>query len=363
MKANKGEWSEFYAFLKILCDKKLPAADKNLETIEDRFFIFHKIFRKEQNGAKVYDLQGPDIVILNDLGEVLKILRSDDVKVKTLKILERIKEAKTGTFEISEAQEMLQATMSKQIKAGSAEKADLSAVVYDRISSQKETLGFSVKSMLGGASTLLNAGKTTNFVFKVTGLNSDQMQAVNAIGANVKVFPKKIQKRFEKIIDLGGQLYFEKVLNDAFFSNLKMVDTVFHVFVAQMLIDFVSGKGIKTTDLVDLLSKNEKLIKKYGLTKSVFEFKFKNLLIASALGMVPGKEWDGFTKAHGGYIVVKPSGEVVCYHLYNREEFLTYLYENTKFDSASSTRHDYGHLYMKDSEMYFNLNLQIRFLK
>lgn len=33
MKANKGEWSELYAFLKILEDKKLFAADKNLEII------------------------------------------------------------------------------------------------------------------------------------------------------------------------------------------------------------------------------------------------------------------------------------------------------------------------------------------
>ena len=30
-KGNKGEWSEFYAFIKILTDKKVFAADENLE--------------------------------------------------------------------------------------------------------------------------------------------------------------------------------------------------------------------------------------------------------------------------------------------------------------------------------------------
>ncbi len=49
MKANKGEWSEFYAFLKILEDKKLFAADKNLEIIPDKYFVFHRIFRNETN--------------------------------------------------------------------------------------------------------------------------------------------------------------------------------------------------------------------------------------------------------------------------------------------------------------------------
>jgi len=39
MKANKGEWSEFYAFLKILEDKKLFAANKNFEIITDEFFL------------------------------------------------------------------------------------------------------------------------------------------------------------------------------------------------------------------------------------------------------------------------------------------------------------------------------------
>ncbi len=47
MKANKGEWSEFYAFLKILSDKQIPAADKNLEVIKDKFFVFQKVFRPD----------------------------------------------------------------------------------------------------------------------------------------------------------------------------------------------------------------------------------------------------------------------------------------------------------------------------
>ena len=79
--------------------------------------------------------------------------------------------------------------------------------------------------------------------------------------------------------------------------------------------------------------------------------------------MVPGKVWDGFTKAHWGYIVVKENGDVICYHLYNRDEFLEYLYENTKFETASSSRHDFWKIYTEGSRCYINLNLQIRFLK
>lgn len=84
---------------------------------------------------------------------------------------------------------------------------------------------------------------------------------------------------------------------------------------------------------------------------------------AVALGMVPSKPWDGFSKAHGGYIVVKENGDVVCYHLYNRDEFRSYLYENTKFDASSTARYGYGKLYKEKGKIFFKLNLQVRFLK
>ena len=38
---NKGEWSEFYAFLKLLCDNKLYAADENLEKLENGIKIVY----------------------------------------------------------------------------------------------------------------------------------------------------------------------------------------------------------------------------------------------------------------------------------------------------------------------------------
>ena len=35
---NRGEWSEVYAFLRLLADGKLFSADENLDRIEDMFF-------------------------------------------------------------------------------------------------------------------------------------------------------------------------------------------------------------------------------------------------------------------------------------------------------------------------------------
>jgi hypothetical protein len=65
---NKGEWSEFYAFLKILEERKIPAADKNLKIIGGKFFVFYKIIREEKGEkAKIYDIsQSVTQVIITD---------------------------------------------------------------------------------------------------------------------------------------------------------------------------------------------------------------------------------------------------------------------------------------------------------
>ncbi len=356
MKANKGEWSEFYAFLKILEDKKLFTADKNLEIIADKPIIFKEIIREETNTeAKIFDLTKSGICILNSEGKELKKISTKTIKSKTANIFKKIKNSKGATFILPEAEKLMQELLCTQIKADSSKKSDIDCVID--CSFTKGIYGFSVKSMIGGASTLLNAGKTTNFVFKVTNLNVNKIENINSIEGKAK-----IQDRLKSIINNGGTLSFDKVFKDTFRKNLRKIDTAFPKFLAQMLQDFFLGKANKISDLVNILD-NKAFGESFDLSKSDYKFKMKSFLEASTLGMVPSKIWDGFTNADGGYIIVKNNGEVVCYHLYNRNEFLTYLYENTKFESASSARHDYGKIYQKEGEMYFNLNLQIRFIK
>jgi len=92
-----------------------------------------------------------------------------------------------------------------------------------------------------------------------------------------------------------------------------------------------------------------------------YDYKVKRFLTDVALGMTPSKVWTGELDATGGYLVVKENGEVLCYHIYNRNEFEDYLFTNTKLETASSTRHEFGKIYKENGQYYFKLNLQIRF--
>ena len=94
---------------------------------------------------------------------------------------------------------------------------------------------------------------------------------------------------------------------------------------------------------------------------SFYEYKIKRFLTDVALGMMPSKVWSGIYDATGGYLVVKYDGDVLCYHIYDRNQFEDYLFANTKLETASSTRHDFGKIYEEGENYYFKLNLQIRF--
>ena len=77
--------------------------------------------------------------------------------------------------------------------------------------------------------------------------------------------------------------------------------------------------------------------------------------------MQPTKIWNGLDEANGGYIIVKDDGEILAYHLYDRNSFENYLLENTKFETGDMDRHNFGKIFIEGQRQFINLNLQVRF--
>lgn len=215
-----------------------------------------------------------------------------------------------------------------------------------------------IESQLGGASTLLNAGKTTNFIYRVLNLDLTQKQIaeINSIDSR-----SKIMDRIEKIQALNGKLMFEKTESAVFENNLVLIDSSLPQMISEVLLLYYTSNVSKTADLIGEIAKSNPLGYNLENDHPFYSYKMKRFLTDIALGMMPSKVWTGELDATGGYLVVKESGEIVCYHIYNRNEFEDYLFANTKLETASSTRHEFGVLYETDGQLFMNLNLQIRF--
>lgn len=78
----------------------------------------------------------------------------------------------------------------------------------------------------------------------------------------------------------------------------------------------------------------------------VYEYKIKRFLQDAAMGMTPEGEWDGFYDANGGQIIVKKNGDIVCYHIYELNRYLKYLFDFTKLEqpATSEDENNPGHV-------------------
>lgn len=355
---NKGEWSEIYALFKILGDKQLFLGDKDIEQLEGLVYPIIKVLRSENNGDFEYSIQD-EIILISGNEQVLKI-PIDEFKTKALFLLKAIKENRERTFSVPKIEEFMQSINCISLKASSSAKTDITIVVHDQRTNQEPTLGFSIKSQLGSPSTLLNAGKTTNFIFRINGitLNENEIKQINSIATR-----SKIMDRMAEVQNKNGKFEFIKTERQIFSNNLVLIDSLLPQILSQIVFDFYSTEFSHLTDLVNKTAEKNPLQFDIENEHKFYEYKIKRFLTDVALGMMPSQVWTGKYDATGGYLIVKENGDVLCYHIYNRNEFEDYLLNNTKLDTASSSRHGFGEIYKENGELYFNLNLQIRFTK
>lgn len=355
---NKGEWSEIYTLLKIISDKNLYPGDANLEKISGLLFPIVKVLRNETSGSFEFAYDS-DIVVIRGTEEEFRIPVTV-FKEQAEILLSDIKAASSSTFEIPHIEAFVNSFRCYSLKASSAVKTDIRVVIHDNRTSTNQELGFSIKSQLGGASTLLNAGKTTNFIFKLRNieLSDNEIEQINAIDSR-----SKIMDRLSYITSKGGLLEFDKTESVVFGDNITLIDSALPQILATITHKFYTSPVSKLSDLVADCTDQNPLNFNVGTGQPFYEYKIKRLLTDIALGMMPSVVWTGQLATTGGYLVVKDDGEIICYHIYNRNEFENYLLKNTKLETASSTRHEFGVVYKENNQLYFKLNLQIRFLK
>lgn len=355
---NKGEWSEIYALFKLLGDKQLFLGDKDIEKLEGLVYPIIKILRSENNGDFEYSIR--DELILISGNEQLFKIPIVQFKEKALFLLQAIKDNRERTFAVPEIEEFMQSINCMSLKASSSAKTDITIVVHDQRTNQQPILGFSIKSQLGSPSTLLNAGKTTNFIYEVGFINLTQKEIdhINSIATR-----SKIMDRITRILNEGGTFEFVKTERQVFSNNLVLIDSLLPQIISEIVFDFYTTEFSHLTDLVKLTAEKNPLEFDIENEHKFYEYKIKRFLTDIALGMMPSKVWSGKYDATGGYLVVKENGDVLCYHIYNRNEFEDYLLNNTKLDTASSSRHGFGEIYEENGLLFFKLNLQIRFTK
>ena len=324
MKYNRGEWSELYALLKILADGKVDAEKSSLPVT--------KIFREDVAGFKLEFRLQKNFVERYQNGDRVWKIKSSEFAEAAKRILLGINLGGDGkiSFEIHGAEKILQMLGLTKIKAPANKKSDLELEIYDTFTGAKFVRGYSIKSDLGSPPTLFNASQATNFRFKVFGVDDALAEKINSIETR-----KKIQDRLSMI----ERLEFDSVCKKIFADNLSLVDSNMEKILGEMLKIFYVERIADCADLATELERRDPL--KRGL-ENFYRVKIKKFLCAVALGLRPATKWNGLDEANGGYLIVDKRGELSVFTLHNRDEFETYLLNNTRLETPSTNRHNFG---------------------
>ena len=350
MKGNIGDWSEVYVFLKLLSEGKLNAADSNLNAIPNVYYPIIKIIREEVtkvNSKKVltqreFSING-DIKIIDGSTNVhLLTIPIADFFQKSKELLDDLKIAKGLSFSFPAIETFLNSIDVKSLKAKSSDKADIMVVVHDLHTGLKPKLGFSIKSLLGGKSTLFNAGAGTNFIFKIikpsnTILDFQKINTDSLKQSKIKKKDRKISLRLDAIENLKFEFQFHKIQSNNLQLNLVLIDSQLPDILASLVYNYYKTGKSKVKELLDEINQQNPMKFDQSKEHPFYDYKIKNFLTESALGMTPEEVWNGVYDATGGIIIVKKSGDLACYHIYNKNEFQEYLMNNTFLEQPATS--------------------------
>lgn len=286
----------------------------------------------------------------------MNLLITDFVSLSQ-QLFNELRNAEGRSFAFADIETFLNSIDVKSLTALKTDKADIIVVVHDLNTGMQPQLGFSIKSMLGGNSTLFNPGNTTNFIYEILGEGELNISEINAIET-----APKIANRISEIRARGFAVKFQNIQSATLQLNLQLIDTDLPQILSELLFLKYSTPGLALlAPTLEQLTLNNPLHFDLSQGHPFYEYKIKNFLTDSALGMTPATMWTGQYDATGGIIIVKANGELVCYHIYNRNEFQNYLLNNTRLEQASTSRYNFGDLYRENGRTFLKLNLQVRF--
>lgn len=363
MKYNKGEWSEAYAFIKLIGDGKVYASDDELNKIEDKIYFILKVFRDEINKYYECNTEKGIVNIVNSNGDLISSIDANYfINISNIS-LDLIKNSKGRSFKIPILENFLKNIGIVNFKGSSAKKEDIKMEIKDVYLDKEDILTFSIKSELGSKPTLLNASKATNFLYKIEGITKEDVEYLNNLkNTENKWLKLKFNKIFNEYVNGNYNVSLINEKDNIFYQNLRLIDSHLPELISFILLYYYSHEKITsiaslTNKLIDfnpldLINDEKEMFYK----NNIFEF-----IKAITFGMMPSNKWDGNYEISGGLLTVKNDGDVLCHHLfYDKQSLNNYLYKNTKLETPSTSRHDFGEIFEDNGDFYFKLNLQIR---
>lgn len=353
-RGNIGNWSELYALASLVVNKGANGPRQNGNSPTSMFFRVLEIYVEDSNPTSTLRyLVGEDEVLLERPGADTSPLDLDQISAAMSELAMDLKsDVATRHFSTGSGEKLLKLLGKQSIGASSNQRvSDFELVIADpQTNNPSPRTGYSVKSSIGSPATLLNASGATNFIFEIT--HPDSLDPRDYLEGD------SLANHVRQLLKAGFAISFRSLQSDVFEQNLMRVDSLMPTFIAEVLLNSFRANVQNTfASAVESTFSNQDPL---GMQRI---FKMKQLLGSIAMGLRPTDNWDGDSTKFKGMIHVDQNLDLIFNYQHNQIDFWDYLFANLKFETASRSRHGYGHVYFENGKFYIKLNLQIRFIR
>ena len=371
IKANKGEWGDPYAAIRILGDGKLYLANADGTKNFNEWMDIIELIRNETKDRIVKYKCNPDTLMIDiDVNGVpsLSVSASEFVTVAD-NLAAEIRTGKGSSFNVSKnIADFLAKIEMLHIKAKSTNKSDVFLTIRDpRASVVRSCIGFSIKSEFGHDPTLFNTAHASAAVYKVTGMTDTLMNQINSMfdskGHAATSARCDALKQNDCLLEFVGYPVAARAGVPAFQENLDSLNPRLPKVIEYMLWNHFFDHNPET----DLRLVTQAVITNNpcNITRpeSKYPFMIKMFLYSAYCGMTASTLWDGNSQVNGGFIKVSANGDVVAHYALESDAFKSYLFNNCylEFPSTDEKHGHYAKVYKNGSDYFFRLNFQIRY--
>ncbi len=358
LEATRREANELYVLFRLLAEGIVNLGDA--EGKSNGRASVAAVERKEHDGRRLYRIEEKEIAVCSEGGE--QCFPREDFGTAADCLLEALTQ-EGEELDISPLEGFLDALNIFDMKSQTDDRTDLHLRLWD--ASEGPLVGIRIQSKLCGMLPLLSGGRTANLKFEQTGVRFSHpaVQKINWTETPENV--AEVARRILYIESLGGILKYADVADKVFKSNLLMIDTNLPRILAWMVRTLHLDNVARVEELIPLLEEanplkvKDELVRKHGF----YRHKVRQLLLASAWGMRPAKQYDGRESAVGGFVFVTQMGEMLLYDRAHEQTFADYLVKHCRLEKSLPDDDKYGYLERENGAYYLKLNLKIGFVK
>ena len=352
--ATRREANELYTLFSLLANGTVGRA--NALGKSDGEIPIAAVRRQEHDGKRLYKIEEKEVHVRG--AEMNARFPHEDFAAAAEWLLSRLKQQGSETIDITELEGFLDALAIYDMEAQTDDRTDLHLALW---SPDAPLTGMRLHSRLCCNPPLFVGGRGANIKFEQSGVrfSGPAVSKINHTDQPENV--AEVARRILYIQSQGGVLRYSDVADRVFRSNLLMLDTNLPRIIAAMLMALHLDGTNRLSELAKMLDEKnplkmkEELLQKHGF----YQYKLRQLLLASAWGLRPGIIWNGRACAVGGYLMTDENGALSAFFRADEQTFSDYLLSHAKLAKTLPDEDKYGYLERENGNYYLKLNLKI----